>query len=118
MPIWDNQMSIPNTSLTNPMPIQCQSYAITEDIPFSANLLPISKLSANPVPIGQSSANRPIRYQSYAITEAIPALNLGTSALYGEVSSLLGGRFRAKAPARTGASTQGLSTIAAHFLQI
>ena len=61
MPIWDNQMSIPNTSLTNPMPIQCQSYAITEDIPFSANLLPISKLSANPVPIGQSSAKEWLR---------------------------------------------------------
>ena len=91
MPIWDNQMSIPNTSLTNPMPIQCQSYAITEDIPFSANLLPISKLSANPVPIGQSSANRPIRYQSYAITEDICPFNLGTSALYGKVPSPLVG---------------------------
>ena len=33
----------------------------------------------------------PIRCQSYVITEAIPALNLGTSALYGEVPSLLGG---------------------------
>ena len=68
--------------------------------------MPIRCESANPVPIGQSG------------TEAIPALNLGTSALYGEVPSLLGGRFRAKAPARTGAATQGLSTIAAHFLPI
>ena len=83
-----------------------------------AEPLPIRCQSANPRPIGQSQANPPIRCQSYVITEAIPALNLGTSALYGEVPSLLGGRFRAKAPARTGASTQGLSTIAAHFLPI
>ena len=78
-------------SQSQSLQIQCQSYAITEDIPFSANLLPISKLSANPVPIGQSSANRPIRYQSYAITEDICPFNLGTSALYGKVPSPLVG---------------------------
>ena len=51
----------------------------------------IGRALANPVPISQSSANRPIRCQSYAITEAICPHNLGTSALYGMVPGLLGG---------------------------
>ena len=51
---------------------------------------------ANPVPIRQSQANPPIQCQFQVITEAIPALNLGTSALYGMVPSLLGGRIMAQ----------------------
>ena len=140
MPIHANSLPIAYQSSVNPCqsfvnlgPFQGQ-YSRSTTIFQSANLgqampirqssanpcqsVPIRCQSANPRPIGQSQANPPIRCQSYVITEAIPALNLGTSALYGEVSSLLGGRFRAKAPARTGAATQGLSTIAAHFLPI
>ena len=57
-------------------PIQCQS----------ANLEPIRCQSANPRPIGQSQAN------PMSLLRTIPALNLGTSPLYGMVPSLLGGR--------------------------
>ena len=67
------------------MPIQGKF--VYESLPIRANLC---QSGANqPIP-GQSANPRPIR-QSYVITEAIPALNLGTSALYGEVPSLLGG---------------------------
>ena len=84
-------------SNTNLVPIWCQSKVnlsmnLCQSVPICAN--PCQ--SANPRPIGQSQANPPIRCQSYVITEAIPALNLGTSALYGKVPSPLGGRFQGK----------------------
>ena len=69
------------------MPIQGKF--VYESLPIRANL-------CQSMPISQSQANPPIRSQSYVITEAIPALNLGTSALYGKVPSPLGGRFQGK----------------------
>ena len=51
----------------------------------------IGRALANPVPIRQSGANRPILCQFQVISEDICLDNLGTSALYGTVSSLLGG---------------------------
>ena len=113
VPIHANSLPIAYQSSVNPCqsfvnlgPFQGQ-YSRSTTIFQSANLgqampirqssanpcqsVPIRCQSANPSPIGQSQANPPIRCQSYVITEAIPALNLGTSALYGEVPSRLGG---------------------------
>ena len=122
MPIWDNQMSIPDQSHANPVPIRFQSRANftpiqghsldqskINQIHLFANL---SKSNANPLPIlCQSKVNFSMNlFQSLPIhanpsqsnanfvpfTRAIPALNQGTSPPWRLVSSPLGGQIQGK----------------------
>ena len=79
MPILANPMSISAQSEDTGNPICQDWHGLAPDWPIGAGLADWQR-------IGKGSA----------ITEAIPALNLGTSALYGKVPSPLGGRFQGK----------------------
>ena len=91
MPIWDNQMSIPDQSHANPVPIRFQSRA--KQMPYQGHSLDQPRINlihffANP---GQSMpilAN-PMPISGQSVTSYV--LNHRTSCLYGMVPSLLGG---------------------------
>ena len=98
MPIWDNQMSIPDQSHANPVPIRFQSRA--KQMPYQGHSLDQPRINlihffANP---GQSMpilAN-PMPISGQSVTSYV--INHRTSPLYGMVPSLIGGWIKANSP--------------------